>query len=143
MCDHYPSLKASIDIRRLTELAYKEAPAMPALQDQYTGAACLGHATFLQIIFFFFFYFMDEDRGSSERNRILLVGFFFVCVIGQLINWSICLNKKTSTLWPSAPSGVLEYIFKAEVCQLGYLEIQKKCHCKKISKEHVVLCGLS
>lgn len=50
MCDHYPSLKASIDIRRLTELAYKEAPAMPALLDQYAGAACLGHATFLQII---------------------------------------------------------------------------------------------
>lgn len=38
---------------------------MPALQDQYTGAACLGHATFLQI--FFFFYFMDEGRGSSEK----------------------------------------------------------------------------
>lgn len=42
---------------------------MAALQDQYTGATCLGHATFLQIIFFS----PSWIRAEAEKPRILLV----------------------------------------------------------------------
>lgn len=87
---------------------------MPALQDQYTGAACLGHATFLQIIFFFFLLvFMDEGGGSTKKTRMHLV--FCHCqanALGYSFKQRHLNSLAISTIW-----GSLRYVPYIRVIQ--------------------------